>query len=66
MIHIPIMNLELKWFNVWEGDFAWRTVFVLVTYIICLAIVWGGKNNSGGEKAVSVKAKEPIQRKVYT
>ena len=26
----------------------------------------GGKNNSGGEKAVSVKAKEPIQRKVYT
>lgn len=42
LIHIPIMNLELKWFNVWEGDFAWRTVFVLVTYIICLAIVWGG------------------------
>lgn len=45
LIHILVMNAELKFFQLTDNQFIWRIVMPIVTYCICLAIVWLAKRN---------------------
>lgn len=40
LIHILIMNSELELFKLTDNRLLWRIVMPIVTYLICLGIVW--------------------------
>ncbi len=39
LIHRRVMYFEMKWFRMNGHRLAWRTVFIIVTYLVCLTIV---------------------------
>lgn len=39
LIHIMIMDTELRWFHMSDASVVWRIIMPIVTYVICLLIV---------------------------
>lgn len=46
LIHIYVMDIELKFFGMSDSQLLWRTVMPVTTYLICAGIVWLGKKGS--------------------
>ena len=40
LVHVIVMDLEIKVLNMKETQFLWRTLMPIVTYLMCLIIVW--------------------------